>query len=74
MTAKEVKEVRAIASERVLKGFTQEQLAEELGVTRATVNRWETGANVPDVATIVKLADLFCCSTDYLLGRTMERT
>lgn len=31
------------------KGFTQEQLAEQMGVARRTVSRWETGSNMPDL-------------------------
>ena len=35
------------------KGLTQEQLAEQLGVARRTVSRWETGANMPDLDILV---------------------
>lgn len=39
------------------KGFTQEQLAERLNVSRRTVSRWETGSNLPDLDLLIELAD-----------------
>ena len=44
---------------RLEKQLTQEQLAEELGVSRRTVSRWETGNNLPDLSVIVELADFY---------------
>ena len=41
------------------KGLTQEQLAERFYVSNRSVSRWETGSNMPDVATLVELADFF---------------
>ena len=41
------------------KGFTQEQLADKLYVSRRTVSRWETGSNMPDLDVLVELADLY---------------
>ena len=41
------------------KGFTQEQLAETLNVSRRTVSRWETGSNMPDLDLLIELADLY---------------
>ena len=35
------------------KGITQEQLAEELGVSGRTISRWETGNNMPDIGLLV---------------------
>lgn len=65
--------MRNIASERVRICLTQDGLAEHLGTTRETVNRWETGANLPAISSLLKMADLFGCSVDYLLGRTDVR-
>ncbi len=42
------------------KGLTQEQVAEEFNVSRRTVTRWETGANLPDLAVLVEIADFYC--------------
>ena len=41
------------------KGFTQEQLAETLNVSRRTVSRWETGNNMPDLDLLMEIADLY---------------
>ena len=49
-------------------GYTQAQLANSLGLTRASVNAWEMGISIPSTQYIVELAGLFKVSTDYLLG------
>lgn len=41
------------------KQITQEQLAEQMGVSRRTVSRWETGNNLPDLSVLVELADFY---------------
>ena len=41
------------------KGFTQEALAEKMGVARRTVSRWETGSNMPDLDILMELSDLY---------------
>ena len=41
------------------KGLTQEQLAEQMGVARRTISRWETGSNMPDLDILVELSDLY---------------
>lgn len=62
-----------IASERTRKGMTQAGLASEVGVSEGTVKRWERGKTKPNGDALLKMSDLFGCSTDYLLGRTEER-
>ena len=49
------------------KGFSQEQLAEKLDVSRQSVGKWESGQSRPDMDKLVVLAELFGVSTDYLL-------
>ncbi len=49
------------------KGLTQEQLAEQLGVTNRSVSRWETGANLPDFDLVLTLADTFGVTIEELL-------
>ena len=44
---------------RLEKQMTQEQLAEQIGVSRRTVSRWETGNNLPDLSVIVELAEFY---------------
>ncbi len=48
-------------------GTTQAELAKKLGITRSGVNAWEMGISVPSTQYIVKLAEYFAVSTDYLL-------
>ena len=64
---------RNLASERVRKGLTQEEAAQKFGCTKKSLSEYETGKKVAPLALITKAADLFGCSTDYLLGRTDER-
>lgn len=62
-----------IASERKRKNMRQEDLAKELGVSKSTVARWEQGALPPYGSELIKMHDIFGCSTDYLLGISDER-
>lgn len=48
-------------------GWSQEQLAEQLEVSRQSVSKWESGMSIPDIDKIVKMSVLFGVSTDYLL-------
>lgn len=48
--------------------LTQKQLAQDMEVTRASVNAWEMGISLPTVSKLVDLAQRFHVSTDYLLG------
>ena len=41
------------------KGLTQEQFAEQFNVSRRSVSRWETGNNMPDLDTLVEMADYY---------------
>ena len=47
--------------------FSQEKLAEELGVSRQAISKWETGQSKPDIENIVKLSNLYMVSTDRIL-------
>ncbi len=49
------------------KGLTQEQLAEQLGVSGRTISRWETGNNMPDISLLTEIADLFSVSITELI-------
>ena len=61
-----------IAEERKKNGWSQEELAEQLGVSRQAVSKWESAGSVPDLQKIIQLADLFGVSTDYLLKEELE--
>ena len=50
--------------------LTQKDLAKILNVSNATISHYESSVNLPDIATVVKIADFFGVSADYLLGRT----
>jgi transcriptional regulator with XRE-family HTH domain len=52
----------------------QEVLARELNVTQSAYSRYETGAREVPHTVIIRLADYYNTSTDYLLGITDERT
>ena len=57
------------------KGISQEQLAEQLGVTRQSVSKWESGASYPEMDKIVALCNMFHCDMDALINKdiTEER-
>ncbi len=48
--------------------FTQAELGELIGTSRATVNSWEMGISLPSTQFLIRLAKLYKVSTDYLLG------
>lgn len=54
---------------RTEKNLLQKDLAEKLGVDRTTYSKYESGASEPNYETLLKLADIFDVSIDYLLGR-----
>ena len=53
---------------RTQKGLSQEQLAEQVFVTRQAVSRWETGETTPNTETLKLLSRLYCVSINTLLG------
>ena len=52
-------------------GYTQEELAEKLGVTRQAVAKWENGDSMPDIESCIKLADLYQTTVDLLVRDIM---
>jgi transcriptional regulator with XRE-family HTH domain len=64
---------RRLQSERVLAGKSRKEIADYLGVSLTTISYYETGVNYPAVEILLKLADLYDVSIDYLLGRTEEK-
>jgi len=53
-------------------GLSQEQLAEQVGVSRQSISKWETGQSVPELDKVVALSRVFGVSTDTLLGNKTE--
>ena len=50
------------------KGVTQETLADFLGITKASVSKWETGLSLPDITQLPKIASYYDISIDELMG------
>ena len=57
---------------RKQRGWSQEQLAEQLGVSRQAVSKWESGVSVPDLDKVVNMSNIFGVCTDYLLKDDIE--
>lgn len=66
--AKRLKELR---KEKKIK---QREMAEFMGVGLRTYQYYESATHYPEIPGLIKLADFFKVSTDYLLGRTEERS
>ena len=52
---------------RTVSGMTQEQVAENIMVSRVTLSHWENGKTLPDIASLISLSDLYQISLDELL-------
>lgn len=61
-----------IARLRKQNGWSQEELAEKLGISRQSVSKWENGTSIPDLDKIIRMSGLFGVSTDYLLKDEIE--
>ncbi|MBR0373403.1 MAG: helix-turn-helix transcriptional regulator [Mogibacterium sp.] len=61
-----------IIENRKKNGWSQEELADRLGVSRQSVSKWESAQAVPDMKKILQLAEVFQVSTDYLLRDDIE--
>lgn len=53
--------------------LTQEDLAEKLGVTKASVSKWELARSYPDITLLPNIAEIFNCSIDDLLGYSKSK-
>ena len=49
-------------------GISQRELSQKVGVSPAAIAHWELGDRVPNALAVIKLAEYFQVSTDYLLG------
>jgi len=65
---KEINIARTILNKRKEKGLTQEELASHIGVSSASVSKWETGQSYPDIVLLPQLAAYFNISIDELMG------
>ena len=55
-------------------GWSQEELAQQLDVTRQSVSKWESAQSVPDMERLLRMSRLFGVTTDYLLKDELEET
>ena len=53
-------------------GWSQEELADKMNVSRQAVSKWESAQSIPDLEKILQLSKLFCVTTDYLLKDDIE--
>ena len=58
-----------LKEQRKLYSLTQRQMAETLGISQPSYIRYENGSSEPSQENLVKIADVFDVSVDYLLGR-----
>ncbi len=54
---------------RISQGMNQVVFAEKLGVTKQCVSNWENDNVLPSVEMLIKIAETFCVTTDYLIGK-----
>lgn len=52
---------------RKQKGYSQEELADKVGVSRQAVSKWESEQSTPDLEKIIAMSDIFEVTTDYIL-------
>ncbi|HDR7436379.1 MULTISPECIES: helix-turn-helix transcriptional regulator [Bacillus] len=69
---KEINIHKIIADKRKEKGITQEELAAYIGITKASVSKWETGQSYPDITFLPLLASYFNISIDELISYTPQ--
>lgn len=61
--------IKRLKELRIEKNLTQTKLAENFGITYSNIGEWERGKSEPSIEMIIKLADFFNVSIDYLVGR-----
>ena len=69
----EILEFENIRSLRIDHGYTQKQIGEYLGISQNTYSQYEIGVLKYPVDVLIKLADLYQVSLDYLVGRTQQK-
>ena len=70
-----MKQVAEIFAERLKelreeKGITLKTLADAIGVSDIAISRWENNKRIPNIEVLVAIADYFCVSTDFLVGKS----
>lgn len=57
-----------LQEQRILRNYSQKQVAASLGVSASVISNYESGERTPSIEILISLAHLYHCSTDYLLG------
>lgn len=65
--------VKNLRNLRLSRGISQQQLADVIGTSQQSINKYENHNIEPDISTLMQLADYFCVSVDYLIGH-LEQT
>jgi transcriptional regulator with XRE-family HTH domain/phosphopantetheinyl transferase (holo-ACP synthase) len=71
---KEINIAKTLTDKRRAKGITQDELAEYMGVSKASVSKWETGQSYPDITFLPQLAAYFNISIDELMDYSPQMT
>lgn len=71
---KEINIAKTIVAKRKEKGITQDDLSAYIGVSKASVSKWETGQSYPDITFLPQLAAYFNISIDELIGYSPQMT
>lgn len=62
-----------LKQERIMLNLSQHDIAVKVGTSNKNISKYEQGLANPSLETLTKLADIFDCTVDYLLGRTDDR-
>ncbi len=71
---KEINIAKVIVHKRKEKNITQDDLATYIGVSKASISKWETGQSYPDITFLPQLATYFNISIDDLMGYEPQMT
>lgn len=66
--------VKNLRNLRLNQGVSQQQLADVIGTTQQSINKYENHSTEPDLDTLIKIADYFQVSVDFLIGHSMNFT
>lgn len=64
--------VKNLRNLRLNQGVSQQQLADVIGTTQQSINKYENHSTEPDIDTLIKIADYFQVSVDFLIGHSMN--
>jgi DNA-binding XRE family transcriptional regulator len=71
---KEMHFPKAMRELRSEKGYTQQQVADSIGVTKSTIGLYENGDNIPDIKTLYKISKLYKVPPEYLLNLSKSKS